>query len=227
MRGRWPLPESFSIEGSERLSDLSTRFLVPGDTCTFTYLDEALYLVSETRKLAAVLGRTVTAAYPQALIAFAEKYGWPVAPPRAPADYRLPLDLIRSDLKAFQSFDDRWREIVATAARKRRADVKASSTQGDREQLAVDVARYLGERGVGVMFEASPVHLGLTPRIRSGGPITSAVLRLAFGWSSGGSDRVAPRKCAAPDCSEWFTPTRRDAQYHSATCRKRASRARG
>lgn len=33
------------------------------------------------------------------------------------------------------------------------------------------------------------------------------------------------RECAAPDCSETFTPKRSTAKYHSATCRQRASRA--
>ena len=35
----------------------------------------------------------------------------------------------------------------------------------------------------------------------------------------------ASRECAAPDCSEPFTPKRSTAKYHSATCRQRASRA--
>lgn len=32
--------------------------------------------------------------------------------------------------------------------------------------------------------------------------------------------------CAAPDCAVAFTPTRSTARYHSATCKKRAARAR-
>lgn len=39
------------------------------------------------------------------------------------------------------------------------------------------------------------------------------------------SEPAASRECAAPDCSETFTPKRSTAKYHSATCRQRASRA--
>lgn len=40
------------------------------------------------------------------------------------------------------------------------------------------------------------------------------------------ADEVTDRECAAPDCSERFTPKRSTAKYHSATCRQRASRGR-
>ncbi|HEY9352586.1 MAG TPA: hypothetical protein VIP28_05020 [Nocardioides sp.] len=40
------------------------------------------------------------------------------------------------------------------------------------------------------------------------------------------SEPVASRECAAPDCSVEFTPKRSTAEYHSATCRQRAARAR-
>lgn len=39
------------------------------------------------------------------------------------------------------------------------------------------------------------------------------------------SEPAASRECAAPDCSETFTPKRSTAKYHSATCRQRAARA--
>jgi hypothetical protein len=214
------------IEGAERLSDLGSRFLVPSDRYHFVYLEEERYLVSDTRKLAQHLAQTVATGYPAELVAYSAKYGWPVAP--VVPGYKLRLDVIHRELKEFQSFDDRWRAIVATAGRKRRLDTATAATQADREQLASDVVKYLSERGVGVMFEASGSHVGLTLRIRSGGPITTAVLRLAFGWSAGGSDRLPPIRCAAPGCVHLITDRhRRDQVYCSSTCRQRARRARG
>ncbi len=193
----------------------------------FVYLEEERALVGATRSLAGVLGRRVTRKLDDELLQFASHYGVPIGPELVADGYRVSFADVRAELETFQDFEQRWRNVVAAAKRKRRLDTAITTTELDRERLASDMVRYLDERRVRVMFEASIEHVGLVTRITSGAPITAAVFRLAMGWASGGSERqLAPRQCATPGCPEVFAPSRRDQQYHSATCRKRATRAR-
>jgi hypothetical protein len=198
---------------------------VPSDQWKFVYLEDKRDLVNDTRELASVLGHTVTRDYPAALLDYCHEYGFPVIPPRAPADYSVRLDQVRKELRAFQGFDSRWDAIVAAAERKSNLNTAIRATRDDRETLAADVARYLREHHVGIMFEASNTDMGLTPRIHSGGPITTAVLRLTLSWPSGKPGWMSSRMCSFPGCDK-LVFGRRDAKYCSDRCRKAASRAR-
>jgi len=229
VRGRWPVcVDGYRVEGPGQPSELERRWLVPAsEQHRWIYLDEERSLVPAVRRLARVLGPRVTKGADDEVVSFAGVYGVPAEPEQVRGRYRVSLATIREELSTFQSFERRWDKVVRESSNSRRADTAAKDTAPTRNDLAVDMSRYLNESRVRVMFESNVDHAGLTPRLFAGPPVTAAVLRVAMQWGSGGSEvRLGPKQCESPGCMEWFAPQRKDAKFHSEACRQRACRAR-
>jgi len=195
------------------------------------FLDEHRSLLADVRQLAAVAGRTYTTRAEEELLRFATLYGFPMKPEWADGGYRLSLGAVREELKTFQQFEGRWNSVQAKASTRRRDATRADVTARERTRLAADVSRYLDERNVRIVFEARVDRPWLTPRIFSGGPITTAVMRLAGSWESGISNgQREPWACRTPACPNVFVPTRSNnvfcAECRAPAARKRRSRAR-
>ena len=190
------------------------------DNHKFVYIDEERSLLADVKDLAGRAGRRFTRGAEDAVLTFARHYGFPAMPDATMSGYRLSLATIREELLLFGNFE-RLQEKVRNEVARHTGDGSVSvETRRNGVRLGEEVARYLDNHGVRVVFEISE-SLSLTPRIFSGPPITSAVGRLVISWES--DSGLAPRLCAC-GCGQVFTPRRTDQECINAAHRKRRSR---
>ena len=193
-----------------------------GKNHKFVYIDEERTLLADVKELASLAGHRFTRTAEEAVLSFARRYGLPSMPDATTSGYRLSLATIREELIRFRNFERRQVRVRDAVARLNDDALVPDKTWHDCGRLGEEVTRYLDSHRVRVIFEVSE-SLALTPRLFSGDPITSAVVRLVTSWAS--ESGLAPQLCEC-GCGDVFTPRRRNHRYINSSHRQQGSRNR-